>query len=121
MASVEVELPDGLNEHQLKEKIHQTFELVQASVEAEIENNGTVIPAEPTNPSATSAPTNADVKKFEAASPKQLKYITDLVRDTRYDTSPFLQQCGVKTIYELNRKQISTLIDLIKEEQGKAA
>ena len=33
-ASIEVELPDGLSENQLKDKIHNTFELVRDSVEA---------------------------------------------------------------------------------------
>ena len=37
-ASIECELPDGLTEHQLKDKIHDTFELVRDSVEAEIGN-----------------------------------------------------------------------------------
>jgi len=125
MASVEVELPDGLNEQQLKEKIHQTFQLVQASVESELHNSGTVIPATPlasaeATPIALASP-DANAEKSGGASPRQLKYIMDLVRDTRYDTTYFLQQCGVKTVYELNRKQISTLIDLIKEQQGKAA
>ena len=47
MASIEVELPDGLNEDQLRDKIHQTFTLVQTSVESEIDSNGTLIPAAP--------------------------------------------------------------------------
>ena len=38
-ASVEVELPDGLTQDQLNAKIHETFDLVRASVEAELNEN----------------------------------------------------------------------------------
>ena len=35
-ASVEVELPDGLSPDQLQTRIHETFDLVRNSVEAEL-------------------------------------------------------------------------------------
>ena len=35
-ASVEVELPDGLTQDQLQSRIHETFEMVRNSVEAEL-------------------------------------------------------------------------------------
>ena len=38
-ASIEVELPDGLNSNQLHEKIHETFDLVRNSVESELHGN----------------------------------------------------------------------------------
>ena len=38
-ASVEVELPDGLNQDQLQNRIHETFEMVRNSVEAELHGN----------------------------------------------------------------------------------
>ena len=40
-ASIEVELPDGLTQDQLNEKIHETFAMVRDSVEAELHGNGT--------------------------------------------------------------------------------
>ena len=39
-ATIEVELPDGLSQEQLQERIHNTFALVEASVETEL--NGSV-------------------------------------------------------------------------------
>lgn len=127
-AEISIELPDNLTQEQLQERIHNTFALVQASVEAELENNGTVIPAETTSAPSEATPVNgtsaspeANVKKFEAASPKQLKYVMDLVRESRYDTTAYLQSHGIKNLYELSRQQCSQLIDLIKEQQGKAA
>ena len=38
-ASIEVELPDGLSAEQLNGKIHETFEIVRNSVEAELHGN----------------------------------------------------------------------------------
>ena len=38
-ASIEVELPDGLSSEQLNSKIHETFEMVRSSVEAELHGN----------------------------------------------------------------------------------
>ena len=38
-ASIEVELPDGLSSEQLNGKIHETFEMVRNSVEAELHGN----------------------------------------------------------------------------------
>ena len=35
-ASIEVELPDGLNQDQLNNKIHETFAMVRESVESEL-------------------------------------------------------------------------------------
>lgn len=35
-ASIEVELPDGLNQEQLQNRIHETFAMVRESVEAEL-------------------------------------------------------------------------------------
>ncbi len=36
---IEVELPDGLNPQQLQEKVHNVFDFVRNSVEAELHNN----------------------------------------------------------------------------------
>ena len=35
-ASIEVELPDGLSQEALQSRIHETFEMVKASVETEL-------------------------------------------------------------------------------------
>ena len=46
-ASVEVELPDGLTQDQLNAKIHETFDLVRASVETELHGNAAPQPSQP--------------------------------------------------------------------------
>ncbi len=43
-ASIEVELPDGLTQDQLNDKIHETFAMVRDSVEAELHGNGSANP-----------------------------------------------------------------------------
>jgi len=40
-ASIEVELSDGLTADQIQDRIHETFEMVRDSVEAELHGNGT--------------------------------------------------------------------------------
>lgn len=115
-ASIEVELPDGLNQQQLQERIHQTFALVEASVEAELNNNGgTAVPATP----VATVP-SAEPEKFEKASSKQLKFVTDLVRDNQYDATEFLRSRGLSNVLELSRTQCSQLIDLIRTQQKAA-
>jgi hypothetical protein len=116
-ATIEVELPEGLSQEQLQERIHNTFALVEASVETELQDGATATHA----PVVASASKEADVKKFEGPSPKQLKYITDLVRESRYDTSGFLHSHGLNTVYELSRHQCSQLIDTIKNQHSQAA
>lgn len=120
-ATIEVELPDGLTQEQLQGRIHDTFALVEASVEAELQNGATATHATHTAPQTFHSPAPQKANKGESPSPKQLKYITDLVRESRYDISGFLHSHGLNTVYELSRKQCSQLIDLIKNQHSQAA
>jgi hypothetical protein len=43
-ATIEVELPDGLNQEQLRQRIHETFQMVEASVESEISGSNVNLP-----------------------------------------------------------------------------
>jgi hypothetical protein len=66
-ASIEVELPDGLTEFQLRERIHSTFVMVRDSVETELnEISGGSVAAQPP-------------AQIEYASNKQVKYLIDVV------------------------------------------
>ena len=119
-ATIEVELPDGLSQEQLQERIHNTFALVEASVEAELQNSThQVRPAAPAQQQTQSA--HMPIQKAGPISAKQLKYVNDLLRDTKFDPSLFLQQIGLNSVYELSKAQSSKLIDLIKNSQQKAA
>jgi hypothetical protein len=106
-ASVEVELPDGLTEAQLKEKISGTFALVRESVESEIGggSNG----AAKTAPAQQQAP--QEQKATVPASNKQVKYLFDLAREAGLKIDNLVKKFNVKTPYELTKPQCSALID----------
>ncbi len=109
-ASVEVELPDGLTDAQLKEKISGTFALVRESVESEIggsKGNNTVKAAAP-------APVQKAPQEQQAAIPasnKQVKYLFDLAREAGLKIDNLVKKFNVKTPYELTKPQCSALID----------
>ena len=107
-ASIEAELPDGLTEAQLKDRIHGTFELVRASVESEI---GSQAPrqAHPSNPPRQSQ--GNPQGHVDPASPKQLKYLLDLGRQYGMTPSALSAKAGARSIDELTRQQCSKLID----------
>ncbi len=110
-ASVEVELPDGLTEAQLKEKISGTFALVRDSVESEIagKTNGTAKAAAPVQQKAPQEQKQAT----EPASNKQVKYLYDLAREAGLKIDSLMKKFNVKTPYELSKPQCSALIDEI--------
>lgn len=72
LACIEVELPTGATAKELQAKIHDTFELVKASVEAEITGQETPGSSQPKPRSQERS--EAPVK----ASNKQIKYLLDL-------------------------------------------
>lgn len=83
-ASVEVELPDGLTQDQLQSRIHETFDLVRNSVEAELHGN---VPrnhegyaAAEERKTAPQGNRAAGRQNDVPASPKQLSYLLDLAR-----------------------------------------
>ena len=110
-ASIECELPDGLSEDQLKEKIHNTFELVRSSVEAEIANvqsNGSETAGKPQNRREAEGSKPAAPPK---ASSKQLNYLLDLAHDKGVKPSEIMERAGVDDLSELLKSQCSRLID----------
>jgi len=131
-ASIEVELPDGLTQDQLNDKIHETFAMVRDSVEAELHGNGTANPegSAPRNQqnqsrqgyrSGTSNYGNKNKGQNQedaAASPKQIKYLLDLARNNGVTPQQILTRFKVNALEELTRNQCSLAID---EFNGKAA
>ena len=131
-ASVEVELPDGLSQDQLNAKIHETFDLVRASVEAEL--NGNSAPQQPallpqenaSNPQqVASAPQNKNgygkkngTTSDAPASPKQVKYLLDLARQYGVSPDQIKSKFNVPALESLTKTQCSRAID---ELSGKAA
>ena len=131
-ASVEVELPDGLTPDQLNAKIHETFALVRDSVEAELHGNTAPQPAQNTQTpnmqpqvAYDTAPQNAAKPTYgkkpptdSPASPKQIKFLLDLARQSGYTIEQLKARFNVAALEDLSRTQCSRAIDLLN---GKAA
>ena len=119
-ASIEVELPDGLSQEQLNDKIHATFAMVRESVEAElgengIRKNGELPPQETANP-APQGNRSAASNNAVPASPKQISYLLSLANRRGITPQQIAAQHNVTTVDQLTKRQCSALI-----EQWKAA
>ena len=131
-ASVEVELPDGLTQDQLNSKIHETFDLVRASVEAELNGNSApnqpaLLPTEnvPNAPQMNPAQQNKNgygkkngTTSDAPASPKQVKYLLDLARQFGINPEQIKAKFNVPALESMTKLQCSKAID---ELSGKAA
>ena len=134
-ASVEVELPDGLTQDQLNAKIHETFDLVRESVEAELNGNTVQQSAQVPQPPNTQSqpglydnpPQNAMKPAYNKkngttsdapASPKQVKYLLDLARQYGVSPEQIKAKFNVSSLESMTKVHCSRAID---ELSGKAA
>ena len=114
-ASVEVELPDGLTQDQLQARIHETFDLVRNSVEAELHGNvprnHEGYPAAEERKTAPQGNRAAGRQNDVPASPKQLSYLLDLARQRGITPQQIAARFQVPDIQHLTRQQCSDQID----------
>ena len=115
-ASIEVELPDGLNQAQLQTRIHETFEMVRNSVEAEL--HGKTLNQPGGNAVANTVNNNqqgygtANSRNREIpASPKQIKFMLDLARNKGITPAQIAAQYGVASVEQLSKNQCSSIIN----------
>ena len=132
-ASIECELPDGLTENQLKDKIHDTFELVRDSVEAEIGNvqsNGSGSRQQNTAGSRQPGghiryPQNkrgSDKKQDNTpASTRQLNYLLDLAHSMGMKPKEIMERAGVDDLSSLTKSECSRLLDELNGKTKAAA
>ena len=106
-ASIEVELPDGLSSEQLNGKIHETFEMVRNSVEAELHGNTPVRQAGNVPQNTHNQP----VQGNPPASPKQISYLLNLASRRGITPQQIAAQNNVASVDQLSKKQCSTLIE----------
>ena len=106
-ASIEVELPDGLNSEQLNSKIHETFEMVRNSVEAEL--HGNTINQQGGNGTVNTV--NNGQQGSTPASPKQINYLLTLASRRGITPQQIAAQNNVANINQLSKKQCSALIE----------
>ena len=119
-ASIEVELPDGLSQEQLNEKIHATFAMVRESVEAELGENSVrksgELPSQETVNPAPQGNRSAGAGNAIPASPKQINYLLSLASRRGITPQQIAAQNNVSNVDQLTKRQCSALI-----EQWKAA
>ena len=117
-ASIEVELPDGLSQEQLNDKIHATFAMVRESVEAELGKSNARKETElPVQETATPVPQgNRASSAAIPASPKQISYLLSLASRRGITPQQIAAQHNVANVDQLTKRQCSALI-----EQWKAA
>ena len=103
----------------IQARLHQTFELVKASVEQELAQSKGA-PAQqqdhrPNQPNPSSQPPQRNNGGSEKASNKQIKFVTDLATQRGIALSEInadvQRKYGVGGLYDLTRKQASELLD----------
>ena len=113
-AAVEVELPAGLSREELDRRIRETFELVRASVEAELgassRSGSTARSFRP-----PSKPRNSQARP---ASAKQLAYLRDIATRSGMSPAELVEEAaarfGVESLEQLSRENASALIDILQ-------
>ncbi len=114
-ASIEVELPDGLSQEQLNDKIHATFEMVRESVEAELgEKSPRKSGGYPAQEESNSAPQGnraADNNSGVPASPKQISYLLSLASRRGITPQQIAAQNNVTNVDQPTKRQCSALIE----------
>ena len=129
--SMEIELPDGLSPEQINAKIHETFDQLRNSVEAELKGNPAPhqtasLPMENASNASqeASAPSQNNYGKRNSttsdapASPKQIKYLLDLAKQYGVSPDQIKNKFNVPALESLSKTQCSRAID---ELSGKAA
>lgn len=129
--TLETEIPES-DPGAIQSRLHQTFELVKSSVEHELANgNGTPPAAQPADGAAPRPAsrngngTRGNGNTPDRASNKQIKFITDLWTQSGGAVADLnariREQFKVEGLYELTRRQASTLLDDLQQATRKAA
>ncbi len=112
LACVEVELPTGQTEQQLRTKIHDTFRLVKSAVETEIASQSG------RNPQQIHKHNQASESMPVPATQKQLSYIVKLGTQSNKSISDLNQMAmslvGKNDIEQLSITEASYLVDQLK-------
>lgn len=117
LACVEVELPTGASAQELQQKIHETFKLVEESVEAEINGQTAQHQGQPTRDQPGGQQGRS--QPYIPASNKQVKYILDLgkARDMTLAAlnAEAQRMYGVDSVYNLAKGDASKFVDHLKQ------
>jgi len=125
-ASLEVELSDAITPEGIKAKIHETFELVRASVESEINS----VPVQQRQPEPVNHQNTPQSRPFRGgsansdapASDKQFKLLFDLGNRSGVRVNDLARErFNVGGYAQLSKGQCSQLIDELVRLSDKAA
>lgn len=115
MASVEVELPTNLSPEELKSEIHKTYAHLEAAVEEQISGKVTQFPQR----QRSQRPRRQRASEGKASS-KQINYLLDLSKARSMTlmqlTAEVMERFGVESVYELDRKSCSLMIDQLQQK-----
>lgn len=121
-SSVEVELPAGMTEQQLRSKIRDTFELVERAVEDEIAGRTGQTPSR-----REERPQGRQQRQRQPegkASNKQVSYLLDLAKSRAIPLTELnadvLERFGVDSCYSLSRADCSFMIDHLQRQKAAA-
>ena len=120
LASIEVELPHGMTTKELEGKIHDTFDLVKASVENEIAaRTHKETPAKQQRPQRRQEAPAASPAIPTTATNKQIQFILKLGKE-RQKGLPELNEMAhslfkAESIYQLTKGDASKLVDQLKQ------
>ena len=122
--TLETEIPES-DPVAIQARLHDTFELVKNQVEQELTNGHGTKPAAPTQTRPQPTVVKGKSAAPDRASNKQIKFLTDLwtqAGGTVADLNARIrEQFNVGGLYELSRKQASSLLDELQGEVRKAA
>ena len=122
-AEVEVEIPDGLSATELRDRIHQTFELVRRSVDAEFGKSENGEPRRepamfPEQRTGGESPRGND----PPATAKQLRFLADLAARRKIPRARLEDEVrrryGLDSVEKLSKRQASELLDSMNENAG---
>ena len=115
--ALEVELPSGQTAGQLKQKIHDTFKLAEEAVERELSST-TQQTTQPKPQLRITNPNQPDTST-QPATNKQIQYILRLAKDSHKGLQELNETAQIQfhseNIYQLNRRDASTLLDQLKD------
>jgi len=124
LCSVEMEVSDSISAEELKRKIHSAFCIVREQCKAELSANGNGEHpglGDPGSNTVDLPPTRGNGK----ASNKQIKFITDLANRQGIGLSEMnariRERFGIDSLYDLDKKQASAVLDGLKGAEKKAA
>jgi len=124
--SLEIELPNDVDQPQVRTKIHETYAMVRAAVEDELRGNGQQSPASHgLPPKPDSGPTRTG-KAAQAATNRQCRYLIDIWSKQHKRTLSELNELirreyGADGPYGLTKKQAGDLITRLKNVNTQAA